>query len=78
MGERDIVERTFEFSLRIVRLCKELEKDRVGRILMNQVLRSGTSIGAHVEEAQGRTAVPCGTEQGRFHCEDVHCAQGSP
>jgi len=53
MGERDIEQRTFEFSLRIVRLCKSLEKDRVGKILMNQVLRSGTSIGANVEEAQG-------------------------
>ena len=78
MGERDIVERTFEFSLRIVRLCKELEKDRVARILMNQVLRSGTTVGANVEEVQGRTAVPCGPKQGGFHCEDVHCAQRGP
>jgi len=53
MSERDIEKRTFEFSLRIVRLCKVLDKDRVGRILINQVLRSGTSIGANVEEAQG-------------------------
>jgi four helix bundle protein len=53
MSERHIEKRTFEFSLRIVRLRKALEKDRVGRILMNQVLRSGTSIGANVEEAQG-------------------------
>ena len=53
MSERDIEKRTFEFSLRIVRLCKALEKERVGRILMNQILRSGTSIGANVEEAQG-------------------------
>lgn len=53
MGERDVEQRTFEFSLRIVRLCKALQKDRVGKILMNQVLRSGTSIGANVEEAQG-------------------------
>ena len=53
MAERDIEKRTFEFSLRIVRLCKTLEKGRVGRILMNQVVRSGTSIGANVEETQG-------------------------
>ncbi|MCX5757823.1 MAG: four helix bundle protein [Candidatus Hydrogenedentes bacterium] len=53
MAERDIEKRTFEFSLRIVRLCKAMEKDSVGRILMNQVLRAGTSIGANVEEAQG-------------------------
>ena len=53
MGERDIEKRTFEFSLRIVRLCKAPQRDRVGKILMNQVLRSGTSIGANEEEAQG-------------------------
>jgi four helix bundle protein len=49
----DIDKRTFKFSLRIVRLCKKLdEKPGVGRTLSRQVLRSGTSIGANVEEAQ--------------------------
>ena len=53
MSERDIDKRTFEFSLRIVRLCRSMDGGRVGRILASQVLRSGTSIGANVEEAQG-------------------------
>ncbi len=52
--KRDICERTFEFSVRIVRLCQELDKKPgVGRTLSRQLLRSGTSIGANVEEAQG-------------------------
>ncbi len=51
---RDLCERTFDFSVRIVRLCQLLdEKPGVGRTLGNQILRSGTSIGANVEEGQG-------------------------
>ncbi len=53
MSERDIEKRTFEFALRIIRLCRTLGDDRTGRVMMNQLLRSGTSIGANVEEAQG-------------------------
>ncbi|MBI4620367.1 MAG: four helix bundle protein [Desulfobacterales bacterium] len=49
----DIVERSVAYSLRIINLYHELEKDSVGRILWKQLLRSGTSIGANVHEAQG-------------------------
>jgi len=50
---RDIVERTFEFAVRIIRLCGKLdERPGVGRILMSQILRAGTSVPANVEEAQ--------------------------
>jgi four helix bundle protein len=49
-----ICERTFEFAVRIVKLCRFLdEQPGVGRTLSNQLLRSGTSIGANVEEAKG-------------------------
>ncbi len=48
-----ITERTFAFAVRIIRLCQYLEKQgRVSRTLANQLLRSGTSIGANTEEAQ--------------------------
>jgi len=53
MKKADIVERSVAYALRIIKLYRELEKDRVGRILGNQLLRSGTSIGANVHEAQG-------------------------
>jgi four helix bundle protein len=50
---RDLQERTFEFARRIVRLCQTLyETPGVNRLLSGQLLRSGTSIGANVEEAQ--------------------------
>ena len=51
--KKDITERSFEFAVRVVRLCRFLEKqDRVSRTLANQLLRSGTSVGANIEEAQ--------------------------
>lgn len=50
----DITQRCFAFATRVVKLCKVLEaKSGVSRTLANQLLRSGTSIGANMEEAQG-------------------------
>lgn len=49
----DINERTFSFAVRIVRLCQHLDaRPGVSRTLNRQVLRSGTSIGANLEEAE--------------------------
>lgn len=50
----DLPERTFAFAERIVRLCVVVESSgRVSSTLANQVLRSGKSVAANVEEAQG-------------------------
>ena len=45
-----ITEKSFQFALEIVNLYKEL-KSKNEFILSKQILRSGTSIGANVEEA---------------------------
>lgn len=50
---QDIKERTFNFAADIVRFCDALDSRRGAvRTLGRQLLRSGTSIGANVEEAQ--------------------------
>lgn len=52
-AEFNITVRSFQFAVRIVKLCQFLEKQNgVSRTLSNQLLRSGTSIGANIEEAQ--------------------------
>ncbi len=52
-AELDITKRSFQFAVRIVKLCRCLEKQNgVPRTLANQLLRAGTSIGANIEEAQ--------------------------
>jgi four helix bundle protein len=50
----DITERTFDFALRIIKLSQFLNKKYKieENVLSKQILRSGTSIGANVEEAQ--------------------------
>ncbi len=55
---RDIRERTFEFAIRVIELCRKLPRDEVNRIFINQVIRSATSIGANLEEAQGANTRP--------------------
>ena len=50
---QDIQERTLTFAVRVVKLCRFLhEKGGIERILSSQLIRSGTSIGANVREAQ--------------------------
>ena len=48
----DLKERLIQYSLRIIRMYASLPKsDKVAMVLGNQVLRSGTSPGAHYFEA---------------------------
>jgi four helix bundle protein len=49
----DIKERTFEFGVRIVRLVNTLPRTVAGAKVGDQLVKSGTSIGANVEEADG-------------------------
>lgn len=50
---QDIRERAFEFAVRIIKVCQVLdEQPGVGRTIGKQLIRSGTSIGANLEEAQ--------------------------
>lgn len=52
-GGGDIRGRAFRFAVRIVRLCRALERQGgVGRALGWQLIGSGTGIGANLEEAQ--------------------------
>lgn len=50
---QDLPKRSFDFAKRIVTLCKHLEGcSSISRALANQLFRSGTSIGANIEEGQ--------------------------
>jgi four helix bundle protein len=48
-----IQEKSFVFAIRIVNLYKYLCNDKKEFVLSKQVLRSGTSIGANIEESIG-------------------------
>ncbi len=47
-----ILEKSFEFALAIIEFSEELENNRKF-VIARQLLKSGTSIGANIREAQG-------------------------
>ena len=47
-----IAEKSMAFAVRIVNLCKHLRRARAEHVMSKQILRSGTSIGANVREAE--------------------------
>lgn len=49
--ENIVVEKSFQFALKIVQYCEKLEACKKFAIA-NQLIRSGTSIGANIREAQ--------------------------
>lgn len=53
MKESIVQAKSYKFALRIVKLYLHLTKEKKEFELSKQILRSGTSIGANIEEAQG-------------------------
>jgi four helix bundle protein len=61
---RDIYERTFSFACRIVKLYQFLIRKKGGcEIIGRQILKSGTSIGANMQEAKN------GSSKADFVCK---------
>lgn len=52
MKDNISIEKSFEFAVRVVNLCKYLTQEKKEYILSKQLLHSGTSIGANITEAQ--------------------------
>jgi len=51
MKENKLVDLSKQFAVDVVNLCTEIKENRKGNVLLNQLLRSGTSIGANIHEA---------------------------
>ena len=49
----DLEERTAKFGEQIIIFCKNLQQDSINRPIINQIIRSGTSVGANYMEANG-------------------------
>ena len=52
MKDNIILDKSFSFAVRIVKLYKYLCEDKKEYVLSKQLLRCGTSIGANINEAQ--------------------------
>lgn len=51
MTKDDMKKRTKQFALRVIKLVNSLLKNQEGKVLGNQLLRSGTSVGANYRSA---------------------------
>ena len=54
----DLKLRTKEFALAVVRLYSTVPRRREAQVIGDQILRSGTSVGAHFREAQRAKSKP--------------------
>jgi len=52
MANSILRDRSKEFAKQIVILCRTIKQEHRESVLTNQLLRSGTSIGANIHEAQ--------------------------
>ena len=52
MAESVMLEKAIDFAVDIVNLCKEIKESHRESVLTNQLLRSGTSIGANIHESK--------------------------
>lgn len=52
MKENILIDKSIDFGARIVKLHRYLIKEKHESVLSKQILRSGTSIGANINEAQ--------------------------
>ena len=48
---KDLKDRTRDFALRVIRLCSALPSSRTSDVIARQLLKAGTSPGAHFREA---------------------------
>ena len=51
MKENNLIDLSKQFAVDIVNLCTEIKEHRKSNVLLNQLLRSGTSVGANIHEA---------------------------
>jgi four helix bundle protein len=52
----DLEERTAKFGESVIVFCKKIKQETITKPLINQVVRSGTSIGANYCEANGASS----------------------
>ncbi|MBI2610309.1 four helix bundle protein [Candidatus Giovannonibacteria bacterium] len=52
----DLEERTAKFGENVIQLCKNMRQDSIAKPIINQLIRSATSIGANYMEANGASS----------------------
>lgn len=55
-NQADLKQRCVKFSVSIINFCDALSKNTIDSVLVKQLLRSATSIGANIVEAHGSSS----------------------
>ncbi len=58
MKENTLIELSKAFAIEIMNICREIKDNRDEQVIVNQLLRSGTSIGANIHEANYASSRP--------------------
>ncbi|MBQ3099995.1 MAG: four helix bundle protein [Clostridia bacterium] len=58
MAESIMLEKAKDFAVEIVKLCRNIKETKRESVLTNQLLRSGTSIGANIHESKYAHGTP--------------------
>lgn len=67
MKENIIQIKSYAFAVRIVKVYKYLCEEKKEYVLSKQLLRSGTSIGANIEEAIGGKPIKIFSQNSQLH-----------
>lgn len=51
MAESLLIVKSKAFALEIIKVCNEIKRTKKESVLTNQLIRSGTSVGANIREA---------------------------
>lgn len=51
MKESPLLSKSKQFALRVIKVCNEIKSNKKETVIVNQLIRSGTSIGANIREA---------------------------
>ena len=52
MADSPLIIKSKEFALQIIKVCNYVKQNRKESVLTNQLIRSGTSVGANIREAK--------------------------
>ena len=52
MAESIMLDKAKDFAVEIINMCKNIKEAKRESVLTNQLIRSGTSVGANIREAQ--------------------------
>ena len=51
MADSPLITKSKEFALQIIKVCNDIKRCKKDSVLTNQLIRSGTSVGANIREA---------------------------